>query len=205
MQINQAELIKIYDRQAALYDTLRKSKKTIDHPWRQQLLAGAKGKILEVSVGAGVNFKFYPKHAEVTAVDLSSVMLAKATGAAAESGIRPTLINARVEDLQFPNDQFDTIVSTFSLCAYEDPVHVLNLFNKWCKNNGQVLLLEHGTSRFKLLHWLQNKMDAYQYRKIGCHANRDIAELLRQSNLQVEITERKLFGAIYLIQARPAS
>jgi len=76
--MEKSKLIKLYDKQAAQYERLRKKKKSFDDKWRKRLLSFAKGKILEVSVGAGANFKFYPIDAEVTAVDISADMIEKA-------------------------------------------------------------------------------------------------------------------------------
>jgi ubiquinone/menaquinone biosynthesis C-methylase UbiE len=197
------ELIRLYDKQANQYERLRRKKKTFDQKWRKQLLAFAKGKILEVSVGAGANFKFYPTDADVTAVDISAQMIDKAKDAARDSRINATLINSSVEDLRFETESFDTIVSTLSLCAYDDPVHVLKLFNDWCKKDGVVLLLEHGTSKYKLFHWLQNRFDNLQYRRIGCHANRKILQIVKDAGLKIKMCERKLFGIMYLIWAQP--
>ncbi|MGE5106722.1 MAG: class I SAM-dependent methyltransferase [Sphingobacteriales bacterium] len=197
------ELKNLYDKQAGKYEILRKKKKSFDHKWRQQLLSFAKGKILEVSVGAGANFKFYPHTTEITAVDLSGIMIEKAKESAIDSGINANFITAAVEDLNFEPESFDTIVSTLSLCAYDDPVHVLNLFNRWCKKNGIILLLEHGASKYQFVHWLQDRLDNFQFRKIGCHANRDILDIVKRSNLQIEKYDRKLLGAIYLVWSKP--
>ena len=154
-------------------------------------------------LGAGANFKFYPKNAEITVADLSSEMIEKARKSAAEAGIVSDFIHSAVEDLNFPPESFDTIVSTLSLCAYDDPQRVLRLFSHWCKKNGMILLLEHGISKYRLIHWLQNRFDKLQYRKIGCHANRNILGLMKHSGLQVKMYERKLLGTIYLIWAKP--
>jgi ubiquinone/menaquinone biosynthesis C-methylase UbiE len=197
------EVENIYDRQATLYGKRRKKKNTLDHRWRKQLLAFARGKILEVSVGAGANFAFYPKNTEITAVDLSGEMIKKARESAEDSGIRAEFIQSAVEDLDFASESFDTIVSTLSLCAYDNPVYILELFKKWCGKNGIILLLEHGISKYRFVHWIQDRLDTFQYRKIGCHANRDIMALVRQSGLRIKMYERKFLGAIYLIWARP--
>jgi len=130
-------------------------------------------------------------------------MIEKAKEAAADADIKATFITSSVEDLNFETGSFDTIVSTLSLCAYNDPVHLLNLFNRWCKKNGLILLLEHGVSRYKLFHWLQNRFDNLQYRRIGCHANRDILHIVKDSGLKIKMYERKLFGIMYLIWAKP--
>ena len=197
------ELVSLYDKQAKQYDKLRKKKMSFDRKWRKRLLSFAKGKILEVSVGAGANFKFYPAGIDITAVDISEAMIEEAREAAADSGITVTFITSAVEDLNFEQESFDTIVSTLSLCAYNDPVHVLKLFNRWCRKNGLILLLEHGVSKYELVHWVQNKFDNFQYRKIGCHANRDILQIVKDSGLKINMCERKLFGIIYLVCANP--
>lgn len=202
--MNNNDLALLYNKQADKYAKLRKKKKSFDHEWRKQLLSFARGRILEVSVGAGANFKFYPKDSEIIAIDLSEAMIEKAKESALDAGIKASFINSKVEGLDFETGSFDTIVSTLSLCAYDDPVHVLNLFNKWCKKDGIVLLLEHGASKYLLVHWLQNKLDGFQYRKIGCHANRDVLKIVKSSDLKIKMYDRKLLGAIYLIWAKPA-
>jgi ubiquinone/menaquinone biosynthesis C-methylase UbiE len=198
------KLTALYDKQADQYEKLGNKKKSFDHKWRRQLVPFAKGKILEVSVGAGANFKFYSKDVEVTAADMSAAMIAKARKAAADAGIAASFIHSAIEELHFDPQSFDTIVSTLSLCAYDDPVAVLNLFNLWCKKDGMILLLEHGASKYGFVHWIQNKIDNFQYRKIGCHANRDIMDIVKHSSLQLKKYDRKLFGVMYLIWAQPS-
>lgn len=130
-------------------------------------------------------------------------MLDKAKDAARDSRVKATFINSAVENLHFDPDSFDTIVSTLSLCAYHDPVHVLKLFDNWCKKEGIILLLEHGASKYKLFYWLQNRFDNLQYRRIGCHANRKILEIVKDAGLKIKMYERKLFGIMYLTWAQP--
>ncbi|MFI5153949.1 MAG: class I SAM-dependent methyltransferase [Chitinophagales bacterium] len=201
--MNPKDQIKCFDKQANLYGRIRKKRKYIDHQWRRQLLHAARGKTLEVSVGAGANFRFYPRLEEITAVDLSPVMLEKAREAAMDAGLNVHLILSTVEDLNFEPGSFDTIVSTFSLCGYDDPEMILNLFGNWCKKDGQILMLEHGASKWLPILWLQNLFDPLQFRRIGCHANRRILEIVSRSDLQILKQERKFFGAIYLISAMP--
>ncbi|HEY9300256.1 MAG TPA: class I SAM-dependent methyltransferase [Phormidium sp.] len=168
-------------------------------------MSAAEGNILEVSVGAGANFMFYPAGSLVTAVDISPAMIEKAREAAAEAGISANLIVSAIEEAAFPPQSFDTIVSTLSLCAYDDPVDVLQKFNVWCKKDGLILLMEHGQSTYKSLRWLQHAFDPWQYRFIGCHADRNILQLIRQAGLMIENVERKMMGIMYLVKARPSN
>ncbi len=199
--MNMEEKAKLFDKQAKRYDK-RRRKKSFDHKYRKRLLEAAKGKVLELSVGAGVNFQFYPEGVEVTAVDISAGMLEKAEEAAQESRLPCQLIQSDVESLHFEAGLFDTAVSTLSLCAYEHPVDVLTKLSSWVKPEGHILLLEHGISSFALYAWLQNRLDAYQYKKVGCHANRDILDIVRQSGIQIEKRESLFLNSVHLIWAR---
>lgn len=195
--------LKLYDRQAEKYDRLRRKKKSYDHPWRRELLQAAHGQVLELSVGAGANFRFYPPGVHVTAVDISAVMIEKAKMAAREEGVDARFICSAVEQLRLEPHSFDTVVSTLSLCAYDDPVGVLRLFSHWCLPQGRILLMEHGLARPGVVQWLQHRFDGLQYRHIGCHADRDITRIVQEAGLDIMKEERKLWGMIYLIEAKP--
>ncbi|MFZ4453454.1 class I SAM-dependent methyltransferase [Salibacterium aidingense] len=194
---------KLFDRQAKKY-AKRARNRGPDHPWRQRLLASAEGDILEVSVGAGTNFSYYSRDASITAVDFSPAMLEKARETAQEENKKvEEFIFGNVETLDLPEHSFDTVVSTLSLCAYPNPAHVLRLLSKWCRKDGQILLLEHGLSSNRVLSKLQNIFDPFFKKKIGCHVNRDFMKLIHQAPVLVQREEHKVFGAVHFIWAKP--
>jgi ubiquinone/menaquinone biosynthesis C-methylase UbiE len=178
--------------------------KKTENEWRKQLLSYAKGKVLEISVGEGINFEHYPPQVNATVTDMSARMIEKAKQLAIENGIKAEFIVSREEDLQFEPHSFDTIVSIFSLCAYGDPVQVLNQFNTWCKPDGTILIMEHGLSKYGIGRFLQRLWEPYHYRKTGCHLNMDIKTILENSAPRIKRVERKLGGIIYMIWASPA-
>lgn len=184
-----------------MYDNRRK--KQTEREWREKLIRCAKGRVLEVAVGAGANFQFYPKDVEVTAVDFSQAMLNKAKEAAAQAGVQAQFIRSDVESLSFPIDSFDTIISTLSFCGYEEPDKVLRAFQKWCKRDGQILMLEHGISSNRFIGSLQNFADPLFKSFSGCHMNRDIVQMLQRSNVQIKQMEHYMFNAVHLIWAAP--
>nr|WP_249292293.1 class I SAM-dependent methyltransferase [Metabacillus flavus] len=184
---------------------MRVRKRGRDHQWRKRLLLSAKGNILEVSVGAGTNFSYYPQGASITAVDFSPAMLEKAREAALEENIQVEFILGNVEALELPEHSFDTVVSTLSMCAYPNPDHVLRLLSKWCRNDGQILLLEHGLSTNRFLSRLQKAFDPVYKKRIGCHLNRDIMGLIEDAPVIVQREEHAVFGAVHLIWAKPQS
>lgn len=199
--MEKTQLIQKFNKQAAKY--AKKRKKQEQNKWRKQIFQSVKGKTLEVAVGAGMNFAFYPKDIEYIGVDFSPQMIEQAKEAAREYGINAKFIISDVESLNFPENSFDTIVSSGSLCSDEDPIHVLNLFNQWCKEDGQILLMEHGLFSVPALAWLQKKLDNFAVKAIGCHQNRDILDIVKQSNLIINKHERAFLGYLYLIWANP--
>lgn len=190
-----------FDRQADRYSKRRENDSTFKY--RRKIFGKAEGRVLEVGIGVGLNYSFYKKNIELTGVDFSPEMLKKAQDAAKEYPFTSIFIREDVEAIDFAENSFDTIVSSGTLCAYRNPVQVLNNFQKWCRPDGQVLLLEHGISTNKPLALLQKTLDPLAVKMAGCHANRDISGLVRSSKLQLIKEERYLAGNVYLIWAKP--
>lgn len=199
--MNKEKLIRKFDKQSNIYEMRRK--KQSERRWRSTLLGSAKGKVLEIAVGAGANFHFYPKDVEVTAVDFSSEMLSKAKVSAAESGIRASFVQSDIELLSFPENSFDTIVSTLSFCGYDNPVQVLKSLNSFCKPGGQILLMEHGLSLNRWISRTQKLVEPIFNRVVGCHLDRDIMDILGQSKVSVHRVERYICNTIHLVWASP--
>src|ERR1043165_3454247 len=103
--------------------------KISEQEYRRQLLCHARGSVLEIGAGTGTNFKHYPLGSHVTATDVSARIIEKAKVEAMERGLKASFIVSPVEELQFGIESFDTIVSTFTLCAYENPASVLTQMN----------------------------------------------------------------------------
>lgn len=115
-------------------------------------------------------------------------------------------IRAEVMDahqLQFADQSFDTVVDTFGLCSYADPVKVLQEMSRVCKQNGSILLLEHGRGWYG---WINNVVDSGadgHAHSWGCIWNRDIEDIVKKSGLQVVSKYRWHFGTTYVIEAKP--
>ena len=172
-----------------------------EEEWRKQLLSYASGNILEVGTGKGDNFKYYPLGVNVIATDMSERMIGEARREAKLRVVKTKFIVSPVEELRLEQQSFDTIISTFSLSAFENPETVLALFNDWCKPGGMILLLEYGLSKYGLVNWLQKKWEPFHYRRTGSHIDRDILAILTGSNLRVKRAEAKYMGIVYLVWA----
>lgn len=194
-------LIRVFDRQAKQYATKQEPKS--QQQWRRKLLQEAKGEVLELAVGAGANFPFYPPGVHVTATDFSKEMLMKARRTAVEYGVVAEFKQADIETLEFADHSFDTIVSTLSFCSYENPVQVLNNLQRWCKPDGKILFMEHGISSNRVLAVAQKLFDPLLYRMVGCHHTRNIPNLIRDSGLAVTKIESHWIDMVHLIWTKP--
>ncbi len=134
---------------------------------RKKLLSKATGKILEVACGTRQNFPLFKPNSEITAIDLSPKMLEIARENAIKHGLKVNLAVMDAEKLEFPDGNFDTVVSTLSTCTFPNPVKALQEIKRVCRPDGLILLLEHGHSN---LPWLARFQDRQEYQHYQNHA-----------------------------------
>lgn len=199
--MDKRKLIRIFDRQAVKYDRMRGD--AYQRRWRQQLLRHAQGEVLELAVGAGANFPYYSPAIRLTAIDFSPAMVDKAKQAARAYPFEIDVQCADIEEADLPAHAFDTVVSTLSLCSYANPRKVLENMNRWCKPNGQILLMEHGISSHSIVAGIQKLLNPLLYRTMGCHHTRDILKMVRNSGMTIVGEERIWLNMGYLIWAKP--
>lgn len=195
---------KRYNRRAASYDL---SDAFMEHfrfsKWRRLLWNRVEGtKILEVGVGTGKNFPYYPANAEITAVDFSEKMLERARIKAEKQKIKVHLQLMDAQNLKFEDDKFDTVVASFVFCSVPDPVRGLEEIRRVCKPGGKVALLEHVLSANPILAWFMNIANPLVVRMMGANINRQTVENASRSGLIVERVTELGAGIFKLIEAR---
>ena len=195
---------KRYNRIAPIYDFMEELvEKSRYSRWREILWSKVKSaKILEVGVGTGKNFPYYPQDVDITAIDFSVKMLHRAKKKARELGIRVHLEQMDVQDLEFEDNTFDTIVGSFIFCSVPDPIKGLHEVGRVCKPAGKVLLLEHVLSAKRVLAFLMNLVNPVVVRTMGPNINRKTVENVVNSGLKVERVTDLAFGIFKLIEAR---
>jgi methyltransferase OMS1, mitochondrial len=180
----------------------------------------ARGTVLEVGAGTGRNIPYYlrllsdsqKKVHRVLLQDQSLGMLAQAQQKIDVHNkphqppaivCLPPAEYPNAEHLkQLPSKAFDTVVDTFGLCSYDDPVAVLNEMARLCR--GKILLLEHGRSKTWPLVTKHLDKTAEKHAKTwGCVWNRDLDEIIQQSNVEVISLDTYHFGTTYYVVCRP--
>ena len=103
------------------------------------------GKILEIGVGTGLSFDDYDDSTEITGIDLSEPMIARARTRAA-SGRYPYVKGLAVMDahnLRYPDATFDCVVAQFVITLVENPERVLSECARVVRPGGQIILVNH--------------------------------------------------------------
>jgi ubiquinone/menaquinone biosynthesis C-methylase UbiE len=171
---------------------------------RRRLLAAARGEVLLVAAGTGMDLRVLPLVRRILLTDISPGMLAVAAERAARSGRPVASAVMDAESLALRTGSFDTVVSSLSLCTIPDPVAALREMKRVCRPDGVLLLLEHGLSHHRWLANYQRRRDPAHALSLGCHVNRDPLSLSAAAGLRATQVRRALFGTHYLIEANPA-
>eukprot|EP00188_Purpureofilum_apyrenoidigerum_P005451 Plantae.Rhodophyta-Purpureofilum_apyrenoidigerum.ctg7102.p1 GENE.Plantae.Rhodophyta-Purpureofilum_apyrenoidigerum.ctg7102~~Plantae.Rhodophyta-Purpureofilum_apyrenoidigerum.ctg7102.p1 ORF type:complete len:256 (+),score=54.64 Plantae.Rhodophyta-Purpureofilum_apyrenoidigerum.ctg7102:222-989(+) len=205
---NSADKARLYRKISKKYDTsIALDEKMMLLPYiRRQLLKRATGKVLEVAGGTGRNLTYYDPSCELTITDGSEDMLKIAREKVSKDEDLQERVSFCVqdaEDLAFPSDEFDTVVDTFGMCSVNNPHKLLSEMQRVCKPGGLLLLLEHGESDYQWLSNLQAKGAKRHYDKWGCIYNRNIGELVEQSQADIIATSKWHLGTTTIVVARP--
>ena len=215
-----AAISRAYDGYAASYDGLDGGAFAADtlglDATRRALLAKARGDVLELGVGTGLNLPGYDatRVASLTAVDISQGMLEKAEARARTQGLfvdargksAVTFAVADAERLPFPDASFDCVVDTFSLCVFADPEAALREVRRVLKPDGVALLVEHTKSKTVPLLGAYQDLVAAPVTKMskGCAWNQDVVAMATRAGLRVTSAEPALAGLLTTLEATVA-
>lgn len=169
---------------------------------RKQLMSKARGRILDVACGTGLNFPSFPSNSEIIAVDLSQRMLDVAHQRDINLNVQTQVMDA--QKLEFANGSFDTVTSTLSTCTFPDPIQALSEMQRVCRKGGFILLLEHGHSSIPWLAKYQDRHVLQHYQQnVGCRWNQDPLDLVSAAGLKVVHSKRFGLGMFCSIVATP--
>jgi phosphatidylethanolamine/phosphatidyl-N-methylethanolamine N-methyltransferase len=197
---------KRYNRIAPFYDFVEGLVERSRYSrWRRLLWDKVEGEnILEIGVGTGKNYPYYPLDVSITAIDFSEKMLKIARDKAEKIDLKVKLMRMDVENLEFEDDTFDTVVGSFVFCSVPDPIRGLEEVKRVVKPGGKVVLMEHVLSSNKIMAVLMNLINPLVTRIMGPNINRRTVDNVVLSGLRVENVTELALGIFKLIEARKA-
>ena len=191
-----------YNVTALFYDILDYPWERVYREWRPLLLGDLRGKVLEAGVGTGRNFRHYHESVELTGVDLSDVMLKKATRKAGKADCKIELIHDDASVMQHvASNQYDWIISTFLCCVMPDEFQPMALeqFSRVLKPGGRFRLLEMIYSKNRAIRRRQEFFSAFVEKVYGARFDRKTVQFIERSP-DLEITARRfLKDDVYLL------
>lgn len=180
---------------------------------RAQIVPEARGAVLEIGVGSGLNLPFYGTGVErLYGLDPSEELLAMARKKTGAVAFPIELLAHSSEEIPLEDGCVDTVVTTWTLCSIADPVKALREMRRVLKPGGMLLFTEHGLAPEARVQGWQRRLNPLWSRiSGGCNLNRKIDALIQASGFRIEELEKeyskgpRVLSYMYCGRARPAS
>jgi ubiquinone/menaquinone biosynthesis C-methylase UbiE len=161
---------------------------------RREVLAGLRGRVIEIGSGSGPNFAHYPEAvSEVVAIEPEGYLRTKANEAAEGSGRSIRVVDALADDLPFEDASFDAAVAVLVLCSVPSQAATLAELRRVLRPGGELRFYEHVVGSSRRLARFQRALAPALARVFGgCRADRDTAAAIEAAGFRIERNRRFL-------------
>jgi ubiquinone/menaquinone biosynthesis C-methylase UbiE len=197
---------KTYDRIARFYDFLDLPFESGRYrPLRRKLFDGVEGTLLDAGVGTGRNFPFYPNGSKVEGIDLSPAMLERARKRRDALGTTVELREMNVMEMEFEDDSFDAVISTFLFCVLDNKhqLAALQELNRVCRPGGTIRILEYAYSENPLRRIIMKIWSPWVRFAYGGEFDRNTEQYLEAAGLDLIEKVFLYKDIIKLLEVRP--
>jgi ubiquinone/menaquinone biosynthesis C-methylase UbiE len=171
--------------------------------WRRSTVRPARGAVLEIGAGTGLDFPHYDAGTTVIATDPDVAMLARAKSRARDAEASILLVVADAEALPFRAGSFDGGVVGLAVCTIPHPDRAMNEMRRVLRDGGELRLLEHVRVNNRVLARLQDLLTPLWMRLAGgCRLDRDAVACVAKSGFAIESVRQHLGGYVVEIVAR---
>lgn len=170
---------------------------------REAMLAGARGRVVEIGAGNGMNFGHYPATVdEVVALEPEPYLRARAEEAARTAPVLVTVADALAEDLPLDDRSFDTAVASLVLCSVRDPAPALAELRRVLRPGGELRFYEHVRSdnpRKARLQMFLYRSGIWPRLTGGCHCARDTIGAIKAAGFDVQHARPVTLGPSWVV------
>lgn len=159
---------------------------------REKVVPQARGTVLEIGIGTGLNLPFYDSSQvdRVIGLDPSEESWELAGERASAVNFDVEFVGLPGEQIPLEDDSIDTVMITYSLCTIPDPVLALQGMARVLRPGGQLIFCEHGRAPDAgVLKWQDRINPLWMKIAGGCHLNRDIPSILSDGGFAVDKME----------------
>jgi SAM-dependent methyltransferase len=177
----------LYDRWILPRLTHLAMRSSVLGPFRSRALARARGEVLEIGMGSGLNLPFYGHEVRrVLGVEPSLPLVRLARDGARDVDFPVEVLTRSAEELPLPDASLDTAVTTWSLCTIPDPLRALREVRRVLRSDGQLIFVEHGRApEAGVARWQDRLTPLWRRCAGGCHLNRPIDALVRDAGFAI--------------------
>lgn len=155
--------------------------------YRRALVPEARGRVLEVGVGSGLNLPLYAAGVSaVIGLDPSERLLGMARRRATKTDVPVDLMQGSAAEIPLENGSVDTLVMTWTLCSLPEPLAALREMRRVLKPGGALLFVEHGLSPEPgVARWQHRLTPLWRHFAGGCHLDRKVDDLIRAAGFDL--------------------
>jgi ubiquinone/menaquinone biosynthesis C-methylase UbiE len=158
---------------------------------RANLLADARGVVLEIGGGTGANLPCYWDVERLVIAEPDLFMRKKLWPKLGQAHVPVEVSDVDAQRLPFADESFDTVVSTLVFCTIPDPRAALTEIRRVLRPvGGRLLFLEHVRGEGKVARWQDRVQPLWSWLLAGCHPNRDTVPTVEATGFRVETLER---------------
>jgi ubiquinone/menaquinone biosynthesis C-methylase UbiE len=101
------------------------------------------------------------------------------------------------ERLPLPDQSFNSVVSTFTLCSIPDVIAALREVRRVLNADGRFYFLEHGLSPEPgIARWQHRCTPLTRWLGEGCHLDRPIRRLVKEAGFEIERCEERYLAGM---------
>ena len=170
---------------------------------REKVVPHARGRVLEVGIGSGLNLRFYDstKVSKVWGLDPAPEMTRMAERAARSLPFEVEFIGLPGDQIPLEDNSIDTVLVTYTLCTIPEPTPALRQMSRVLRPGGELIFCEHGAAPDASVRRWQDRLNPIWKRLGGGgNLNRPIPALIEAGGFRINDLD-----TMYIPGWRPAS